>query len=79
MDYHLVCVHPFGKYQKGDVVTDPEEWARLADDHEHRFVRIAPSWPTTVIEAVIANAEPVAFAGVADEPAVKPVPKGKPV
>jgi len=40
MDYHLVCVHPFGKYVRGQMITDAEEWAELVDDHEHSFVRI---------------------------------------
>jgi hypothetical protein len=41
MDYHLVCVHPFGKYTKGQMVTDEAEVTTLLDDREHHFVRIA--------------------------------------
>jgi hypothetical protein len=50
MDYHYVCVHPFGKYVKGQMITDEEEAAKVLDDHEHRFVRIAvPAATATVI------------------------------
>jgi hypothetical protein len=39
--FHLVCVHPFGKYQKGQKITDPTEVNSLLDDREHHFVRVA--------------------------------------
>jgi hypothetical protein len=40
--FNLVCVHPFGKFEKGDIVTDADEIARLmAEDRDHHFVRIA--------------------------------------
>jgi hypothetical protein len=64
MDYHLVCVHPFGKYARGQMITDADEVATLLDDREHHFVRIA------------VPAAPVPDVTVADEPKVKPVLKG---
>lgn len=69
MDYYLVCIHPFGKYTKGQMITDPEEWAKLADDHEHHFVRIAI--PPTVKE------EPAAEE-VKTEPAAESEDEAKP-
>lgn len=46
MDYHLICVHPFGKYVKGQQITDHDEVESLLDDREHHFVRIyAPPLP----------------------------------
>jgi hypothetical protein len=41
MQYHLICVNPFGKYGKGQMITDPNEVGTLLDDREHNFVRIA--------------------------------------
>lgn len=41
MKFHLVCVHPFGPYTKGQLVTDPDEIAKLTSDREKNFVRIA--------------------------------------
>lgn len=38
--FHLICVHPFGSYQKGQRIEDPDEVARLSDDREHHFVRV---------------------------------------
>jgi hypothetical protein len=73
MDYHLVCVHPFGKYTKGQMITNEAEVAELLEDREHHFVRIP-----------VPPAGAIAFAGVADEPAPvsdepkKTVPKNKP-
>ena len=40
MQYHLICVHPFGKYVKGQKVTDPDEVAKLMKDRDHHFVRV---------------------------------------
>lgn len=58
-DYHLVCVHPFGKYTKGQMITDSDEVNELLPDREHHFIRIAiPSVPVT-------------FTGPADEPSFK--------
>ena len=41
MNYHLICVHPFGKYVKGQKITDPDEVIRLMQDRDHHFVRVA--------------------------------------
>lgn len=49
MDYHLICVHPFGKYVKGQMVTDAEEVEVLLSDRDHHFVRIAAP-PLPVVE-----------------------------
>jgi hypothetical protein len=44
--YHLVCVHPFGVYAKGDLITDAAEVESLMADRDHHFVRItAPDEP----------------------------------
>ena len=43
MNYHLICVHPFGKYVKGQKVTDSDEVAQLTKDREHHFVRVNAS------------------------------------
>ena len=48
MDYHLVCVHPFGKYERGQMIADPVDVAILLEDREHNFVRI----PIPVAEQV---------------------------
>jgi len=40
MNYFLICVHPFGKYEKGTMITDAAEVATLLLDREHHFVRI---------------------------------------
>lgn len=46
MQYHLICVNPFGKYSRGQMITDPLEVEVLLDDREHQFVRIeAPNAP----------------------------------
>ena len=41
MNYHLICIHPFGKYVKGQKITDPNEVAALMKDRDHHFVRVA--------------------------------------
>ncbi len=41
MDYNLVCVHPFGDYEKGQLVTDKDEVAKLSVEREQNFVRVA--------------------------------------
>jgi hypothetical protein len=46
MQYHLICVNEFGKYAKGQLVTDPDEVAILLEDREHHFVKIAAPAPT---------------------------------
>lgn len=38
--YHLVCVHPFHGYEKGQLITDPDEVAKLINDRDHHFVKI---------------------------------------
>jgi hypothetical protein len=45
MNFYLVCVHPFGDYAKGQVITDPDEVARLTSDRDHHFVRIPAPVP----------------------------------
>lgn len=40
MDYNLVCVHPFGNYEKGQVVSDKDEVAKLSVEREQNFVRV---------------------------------------
>lgn len=54
-DYHLVCVHPFDKYTKGQMITDEAEVEKLLPDREHHFVRIAAP-PLPVVEHI--EAEP---------------------
>lgn len=41
MAYKLVCVHPFHNYVRGQEITDPDEVAKLSEDREHHFVRVA--------------------------------------
>lgn len=41
--FHLLCVHPWAGYEKGQKVTEPSEIARLLNDREHHFVRVAIS------------------------------------
>ena len=41
MAYKLVCTQPFHGYAKGQEITDPSEVARLSEDREHHFVRVA--------------------------------------
>lgn len=41
MGYHLICVQPFGNYDKGQRVTDASEVASLLVDREHHFVKVA--------------------------------------
>lgn len=56
MTYHLVCVHPFHGYEKGQLVTDEAEVMNLSADLGHHFVKInapepapaAPPAPTAV-------------------------------
>lgn len=46
MDFYLICVHEFGKYAKGQTITDPAEIAPLLEDREHHFVKVAKPAPT---------------------------------
>jgi hypothetical protein len=41
MKFYLVCVHSFGKYSKGQMITDEAEVEKLLSDREHHFVKIA--------------------------------------
>ncbi len=43
MQYHLICVHDFHGYHKGQRVTDPSEVERLMKDRDHHFVRVPAS------------------------------------
>lgn len=40
-NFHLVCVHPFHQYTKGQTITDPALVEELSQDRDHHFVRIA--------------------------------------
>jgi hypothetical protein len=40
-EFYLICVHPFGDYVKGQMITDPDEVAKNLLDREHNFVRIS--------------------------------------
>lgn len=40
MKYHLVCVHPFDSYVRGQLITDATEVEKLLGDRDHHFVRI---------------------------------------
>lgn len=42
---HLICVHPFKHYTKGQMVTDEAEVLSLRADREHHFVKIAAPAP----------------------------------
>jgi hypothetical protein len=74
MDYHYVCVHPFGKYVKGQMITDAEEADEVLQHHEHRFVRIAiPAAPAPTVILSEPTAEE-AESGPADQPWPAPQP-----
>jgi hypothetical protein len=76
MDYHYVCVHPFGKYVKGQMITDAEEADEVLQHHEHRFVRIAiPAAPApTVILSEPVGPEAFAPSEAGGDPATQPWP-----
>lgn len=57
MTYHLICVHPFGRYSKGQAVTDPAEVKTLSADRDHHFVRV-PAPPVEASETPPAADEP---------------------
>jgi hypothetical protein len=40
VSYHLVCVHPFHGYEKGQIVKGEDEVQVLMLDRDHHFVRI---------------------------------------
>jgi len=48
--YHIVCVSPFHNYQKGQMIIDQVEVAKLLSDREHHFVRVAVPNPNTLLE-----------------------------
>lgn len=51
MAFHLICVHPFHGYEKGQTITDPSEVEKLTEDRERHFVRInAPDVPLPIVE-----------------------------
>jgi hypothetical protein len=81
---HLTVVNPFFNYVRGDVIIDQDDVAGALKTHPQHVVQHYDHpehfFKTDAELAEAAKpAAPVAFAGVADEPAVKPVPKGKPV
>jgi hypothetical protein len=41
VSYHLICVHEFHGYKKGQKITDPDEVERLRSDRDHHFVKIS--------------------------------------
>ena len=41
MSFHLIVRHPFGEYNRGDRITDPEDVARLARDAADHVTRVA--------------------------------------
>ena len=64
--FNLVCVHPHGKYVKGQTVTDDEEIKQLmADDRDHYFVRVArPEPPPEPVVVAAPHPAPVSEAKV---------------
>lgn len=40
--YHLVVIHPFGSYAKGQAITDPDEVAGILNSPKHQFVNKVP-------------------------------------
>jgi hypothetical protein len=47
MSYHLIVVHPFGIYARGDRITDEAEMQRVLASHNHPSVNkiAAPDAP----------------------------------
>jgi hypothetical protein len=46
VNYHLICVHPFDGYEKGQKVTAQDEVDMLLkNDRGHHFVKIAAPEP----------------------------------
>lgn len=46
MSYHLIVVQPYGKYAKGQKITDPDEIEKVLQNRKHHFVKInAPEAP----------------------------------
>ncbi|WP_024517069.1 hypothetical protein [Bradyrhizobium sp. Tv2a-2] len=52
MSFHLTCIHEFGKYTKGQRITDPDEVRMLMKDRDHHFVRT--NAPKEVKEEIVA-------------------------
>jgi hypothetical protein len=38
--YNLVCVHPFGTFVRGQVITDPAEVQKHLTEREKHFVKV---------------------------------------
>lgn len=52
MRYHLLCIHPFHGYLKGQIVTDQEEVSRLLLERDAHFAKYpAPAEPEPETEA----------------------------
>ena len=45
--YHLIVVHPFGVYAKGQAITDPDEVAGMLAGTKHVYVNKVPDTPGT--------------------------------
>ncbi len=45
MSFHLIVRHPFGTYNRGDRITDPDDVARLATDAADHVARVAVPEP----------------------------------
>ena len=41
MTFHLIVRHPFGHYERGERITDPDEVARLAEECGEHVIRVA--------------------------------------
>ena len=53
MAYHLICVHPFHGFTKGQMITDQGEVTKLLEDREQHFAKIAaPPEPVEVAPAL---------------------------
>ena len=64
MAYALVCVHPFGNFQKGQVVTDPADVAKYQheEDRMHHFVRITVADPVPAADPKVVMVEKLSAA-----------------
>lgn len=41
MKVHMICVHPFAQYTKGQLITDQELIKKLREHRDHYFVKVA--------------------------------------
>lgn len=41
MSYHLIVKHPYGKYVKGQKITDADEVEKVLVNRKHHFIKIA--------------------------------------